>query len=281
MNEITIVIISHKSSKTVMNFIEKIPRKYKILIVDNSSDYILNKKIKKFKNVKLKFMKNRGYGAGINFARKYIKTKHLFAFSPDILGVNKTFLDEFKKAIKKNFKFGALGPRFLNVSPKSHKQSNVKNLIGEINAISGSAMLINTKAFDDVRGFDEKIFLFFEENDFCHRLCRKKYRIFQVNNAKVTHPKGVKKGVVKIKSENIEKLQNFYGWHFMWSKFYVSKKKNNIFITLIIFIPILTRIILRVFISYLFSSNKKKYSMRLQGLLTSMIGVRSYKRIIL
>ena len=31
--------------------------------------------------------------------KRYIKTKYLFAFSPDILGVNKTFLEEFKKAI--------------------------------------------------------------------------------------------------------------------------------------------------------------------------------------
>ena len=281
MNNITIEIIAHKSSKTVLDFIKKIPKNYKIIIVDNSNDVALNKKIKKFKNIKLKYMKNEGYGAGINYARKYVKTKYLFVFSPDILGVNKTFLEEFVKAIKNKIKFGAIGPRFLNVSQKSHRQSNIKDPIGEINAISGSAMLIDTKAFDDIRGFDKKIFLFFEENDFCGRLCKKKYKIFQINKAKATNPKGVKKGVVKIKGKNIEKLQNFYGWHFMWSKYYVYKKNNNNLIAIITFTPILIRLILRTFISYLFSSNKQKYNMRLQGLVASMIGMRSYKRIIL
>jgi len=281
MNNITIVIIAHKSSKTVLDFIKKIPKNYKIIIVDNSNDDALNKKIKKFKNIKLKYMKNEGYGAGINYARKYVKTKYLFVFSPDVLGVNKTFLEEFEKAIKNKIKFGVLGPRFLNVSQKSHRQSNIKDPIGEINAISGSAMLINTKAFDDIRGFDEKIFLFFEENDFCGRLYKKKYKIFQINKAKATNPKGVKKGVVQIKDKNVEKLQNFYGWHFMWSKYYVYKKNNNNLIAIITFTPILIRLILRTFISYLFSSNKQKYNMRLQGLVTSMIGIRSYKRIIL
>ena len=280
MNEITIVIIAHKSSKTVLDFVRKIPKKYKIIIVDNSYDYILGKKIKKFKNIKLKFMKNKGYGAGINFARKFVKTKYFFVFSPDILGVNKTFLGKFEKTIKNKLKFGALGPRFLEVSQKSHKQSNVKNSIGTINAISGSAMLINTKSFDDINGFDENIFLFFEENDFCQRLCKKKYKIFQINKARVTHPKGIAKGVVKTKSKDIEKLQNFYGWHFMWSKFYFYKKRNNKLFAIISFTPVLIRLILRIFISYLFSASKtQKYRMRLQGLFTSMTGTSSYKRI--
>jgi len=280
MNEITIVLIAHKSTKTVLSFVKKIPQKYKIIIIDNSKDYTLEKKIKKFKNIKLKFMKNEGYGAGINFARKFVKTKYLFAFSPDVLGVNKIFLAKFEKTIKNKLEFGALGPRFLKVSQKSHKQSNAKNLIGAINAISGSAMLINIKSFDDINGFDENIFLFFEENDFCKRLRKKKYKIYQINKATVLHTKGVKKGVVKIKSENIEKLQNFYGWHFMWSKFYYYKKNNNNIIAVITFIPILIRLILRIFISYLYSVNKtQKYTMRIQGLYASMTGKRSYKRI--
>jgi len=280
MNEITIVIIAHKSSKTVLSFVKKIPEKYKIIIIDNSKDYILQEKIRRFKNIKIKFMKNKGYGAGINFARKFIKTRYLFAFSPDILGVNKKFLEKFEKIIKSKLEFGALGPRFLNVSQKSHKQSNKNDTIGSINAISGSAMLINIESFDDINGFDENIFLFFEENDFCKRLCKKKYKIFQINKATALNPKGVEKGVVKIKSKNIEKLQNFYGWHFMWSKFYFYKKNNNNIITIINFTPIFIRLILRIFISYLFKTNKtQKYSMRLQGLYASMTGTRSYKRI--
>ena len=51
MNEITIIIIAHKSSKTVLSFVKKIPEKYKIIIIDNSKDYILQEKIKKFKNI--------------------------------------------------------------------------------------------------------------------------------------------------------------------------------------------------------------------------------------
>jgi len=279
MNDISIVIITHKSAKTALRFIKKIPINYKILIIDNSYDYSLEKKIKKFRNIQLKFMNNKGYGAGINFARKYIKTKYLFAFSPDILGVNKNFLSEFSKIIKTKIKFGALGPRFLNVTQKSHKQSNIRKTVGVINAISGSAMLINIKAFDDIGGFDENIFLFFEENDFCRRLCLKNHMIYQINKTKVSHPKGVKKGVVKINNKNIEKLQNFYGWHFMWSKFYFYKKKNKL-LAFIIFIPIFFRLIMRILISFFTSSKKtKKYIMRLHGLITSMGGIRSYKRI--
>ena len=33
-----------------------------------------------------------------------------------------------------------------------------------------------------------------------------------------------KKGVVELEDKNFNMLQNFYGWHYMWSKFYHFKK---------------------------------------------------------
>ena len=45
--EITIVVICHKSKEKVLNFIDKINKNFKIIIIDNSNDINLRNIIKK------------------------------------------------------------------------------------------------------------------------------------------------------------------------------------------------------------------------------------------
>ena len=281
-NIISIIIVNYKSTNKTLNFIKDIPNKYEIIIVDNSNNGELSKKIKRKKKIKIINIKNNGYGNAINEGRKKINTKYFFAFSPDLKGVNKNFFIKFENAIKSKLEFGVIGPRFLKVTEKSHNQSNIKYKIGKIHAIAGSAMLFNTKAFDAIGGFDNKIFLFFEENDLCLRLTKKNYKIYQLNNAKVYHPKGLKKGVVKVnKNDEYEKLKNFYGYHYMWSKFYHFKKNKLSYLAYLFFLPIILKMILRVLCYIIINSKvkKRKYLMRLNGLISSMLSQPSSKRL--
>ena len=45
---ITIILVSYKSRNKVINFVKKIPKKFKIVIIDNSEDNYLKKKTKIF-----------------------------------------------------------------------------------------------------------------------------------------------------------------------------------------------------------------------------------------
>ena len=49
-NQITIVLISHKSKNLILDFINNLSKKNKILIIDNSNDRDLKKKLKNRKN---------------------------------------------------------------------------------------------------------------------------------------------------------------------------------------------------------------------------------------
>ena len=53
--DVTIVLISYKSEKKILNFVKKISNKYKILIIENSKDNNLKFKIKKKKKYKIIF----------------------------------------------------------------------------------------------------------------------------------------------------------------------------------------------------------------------------------
>ena len=82
-------------------------------------------------------------------------------------GINENSLNEFVNTAKfLKDEFSVLGPRYLDVNPKSLIQSNEATNLGEINVLSGACMFFKKEVFDFVGGFDE-IFLYFEENDFC------------------------------------------------------------------------------------------------------------------
>ena len=278
---ITVVLIAHKSKEIVLEFIDNLSKDIKILVIDNSNDLDLKSEIDKKENVKIEFMNNNGYGSAINYARTYINTKYFFIFSPDVKNIDDEFIEVFTEKLKDIKLFGALGPRFLNVTEKSHKQSNIKKEIGEINSISGAAMFFETTIFDDIEGFDENFFLYFEETDYCKRAKKKGYKIYQINKAKVDHPKGENTGVVKAENlDEVKKFANLYSWHFIWSKFYFYRKHYGFVLALLYFTPIIIRIKFRI-IYYILKKDKEsinKYKTRLSGLIDSISGKNSHLR---
>jgi len=164
LDDISIVIVSYNSSFKLKKFAQKIPNETKIFIIDNSKDYSLKKKFKHKKNVKIYFKKNEGYGSSINFAVKRIKTPYFLVVQPDVTGITKNSLVKFYKYAKKiNDKFSVIGPHFLNASKSGHFQTSLKYKIKEIHNVHGSTMFFNKKIFNKNKGFDENIFLYWEE----------------------------------------------------------------------------------------------------------------------
>jgi len=279
--EVSIVIISHKSKKRVISLINQISNDFKIIIIENSLDKSIESELpKQSKNIKIIFSENNGYGSAINLARKHVVTKYFFVLNPDILKVNDQLINAFCDAAKElKDNFGALGPRFEKVSEKSHKQSNINEKYGQIESISGSAMFFCSEIFDRNRGFDENFFLYFEETDYCFRSNKNDYKIYQINSQRVYHDIGTS---VETESENeANELKNLYIWHFIWSKFYYCKKRYSFPIALIIFIPIILRILFRITLASISNNinKKEKYLIRLNGLIASIRGMQSYKRL--
>tara|TARA_B100000780_G_scaffold278359_1_gene251614 strand:- start:3228 stop:4085 length:858 start_codon:yes stop_codon:yes gene_type:complete len=279
--KITIVVICHKSKEKVLNFIDKINKNFKIIIIDNSNDINLRNIIKKnYNDISFKIIENKGYGAAINYACNLVTTDYFFVFNPDITNINDTIIDIFHKAsIKLKSDFLCLGPRFLNVEEKSHNQSDINIKICQVKAINGACMFINKKKFKFIDGFDENFFLFFEENDFCKRGIDKKQKIYQLNEAKIIHEAGTS---VKINDFfEKQKLQDLRTWHFIWSKFYFFKKHYTYFLAIIYFTPIIIRNLYRIFFYFVVNNNDKmkRYIIRLNGLIASICLKKSYKRI--
>ena len=276
--KITIILIAYKSEKLINDFVKKIPNTVKVIIIENSNNLLIKKKIeKKYKNIKVYIKKNEGVSASINYAAKKIKTEFFLQISPDIKFDYKD-LDKFMRVAKKlDNKFSALGPRFLNVNKKSHKQIDKNLKIGSINSIHGSFMFINKKKFNEIGGFDNNFFLYFEETDYCKRASNRGLKAYQINEIKVkTEGRSV---LIKNKREK-KKLNNILIWHFIWSKYYFTKKNYGLILSLLIFLPIMIRIILRVVFYQIINKKEsiERYKYRLSGLSNSIMGKNSSLR---
>ena len=278
MNETTLVLISYKSENKIYDFIKKAPKDIEIIIIENSNNKEFKKNIENnHKNITIFIKDNEGVSSSLNFAVKYIKTKYFLQISPDInfnFDDLKLFLD---LANNLHDKFAAIGPRFEGVKEKSHKQISEGLRYGRTNSIHGSCMFINKKNFIDIGGFDENFFLYFEETEFCFRAKKKGYLSYQINKSKVSTD-GRSVEFENVKEEN--KINNLLTWHFIWSKFYFSKKKYGKFFSIIIFLPLLTRIIYRIVLCKLRGNENihEKYKFRLDGLIKSIIGKSSNLR---
>jgi len=276
---LTIIIVTYKSDEIIYNFVKKIPKIIKVVIVENSKNIQLKKKLeKKHKNTKVFLRKNEGVSSSLNFGVKKTKTKYLIHLSPDLALDFKQIKEFFKYAKKLKDSFCALGPRFIKTKKKGHLQIDKNLEIGKIDSIHGSYMFMNKKKFNEIGGWDKNIFLFFEETDFCYRAKKKNLFCYQINSVKTQ----TIDTTVKIKDKIIkENWQSLLRWHFIWSKFYTSKKKYGFFISFLIFIPIILRIIFRLTL-YSATKNKvklKKYKFRFNGLYNSIIGKKSFLRL--
>lgn len=279
LRDITIVLITYKSRDKVINFIKKIPKLSPIIIIDNSNDLKLKKKLFKKKNIKVYLKKdNTGYGSSINYASKKIKSKYFLAVQCDVEGIDKKTLLKFNKyANQLNNNFSMLGPYFVDAPKKGHIQTSGKKDLEKIFCVHGSCLFFNTKNFNLVKGFDKNYFLYWEERDLAIRFKNYKLYSFQISNIKVKHKKGnsVKKDEIK---NNLELL---YNWHFIWSKYYYYKKMYGVTLAFLYFFPIILRINFRILLYSMFKNSKQsiKYYIRWHGLKESIRNKKSYMRL--
>jgi len=278
MENVTIILITYKSEKIVTSFLEKVPKNFPVIIVDNSNSSELKSNVENiYSNVQVFLSENNGVSSALNYAVNKIKTKYFLQISPDI-EFNFKDLKIFQKLAENlNDDFAAIGPRHLNVNEKGHKQISNKIDFGSIDSIVGSCMFINKKNFLNIGGFDENFFLYFEETEFCYRAKKLNFKSYQTNKSNVTSSG---RSVNIENEEDKEDLANLLIWHFIWSKFYFYKKKYGKNIALIIFIPVILRIYFKIIVNGLLNNRKKlkKYKLRLDGLINSIKGNKSYLR---
>jgi len=266
---ITIIIVSYKSDKNLLNnILLKLAPIFKIIIIENSQDESVKIFEKKYSNVLVHISeKNNGNGAGINIGLKMSNTKYSIYMDSDV----EISVDNFFKLIDEAEKIEDFIMLVPNINSKFKKKE-----IEKCYDFTGCVMFFNMREIDKVGFFDENFFLYFEELDFAYKCKKLKKNIFLIPSVNLLH---VGQSSVKANGEKVKYLRE---WHFMWSKFYFYKKNFSFFIALIKTFKDLIINIVKFIIFFLINRKKAQvYFARIEGLFFSIIGKKSFKRLII
>jgi len=277
--DLTIFFVSYYSKSNIEKIINKINKKIKILIIDNAKEKNLKKYFeKKFKNVKVMVNQfNSGQTGGINTGFKNIKTNYSLYMDSDVKFNSRT-IDKFLETANKIKDFIILAPQHERKFYQKDFFSNRNNQFKEFNLmklVHGQFLFFNMKNVKKVGYYDEKIFLYYDETDFCLRAYKKNQKIYVLPKIKVRH-----EGGKSVNLKNKLEIESNKHWHYMWSKFYYFKKNySTIYAYKNTFLDFFISLF-KFFIFYFFDKRKKTiYFNRISGLIHSYIGSKSFKRI--
>jgi len=282
---LTIVIVTLKSENIIEQCLQSIDKNIPIIVIENSNNEKFKNQLEsKYQNLRCILTKsNLGMGAGNNIGIRESKTEFVLILNPDVVLENNT-LNELFLASKQITNFSILGPiekRFQNYEIAKEKNFNEidekikSNSPFKVKWIDGFAMLLNKKKFKEKFYFDEKFFMYLENNDLCQRITKNGGLIFIAPNAKVNHLAA--KTVDEKFASEVEFSRN---WHWIWSKFYYNKKHFGFFKALIECLPNYLSSIFKFAYYFLINDKimKKIYFNRASGFFNALLGRPSWYR---
>ncbi len=197
-----------------------------IIVVDNASTDDVTRAKARFPEIKLfTYKKNIGFGAAINRALRYCDSKYVTLINPDCF-ISKNFFEIAIGFMEKNESIGIIGPKIMDEdgsvqgsarsfptpltslfgrkSPltrifpnNSITKSNILTWADdnesprEVDWVSGACMVIRRNAIENINGFDEHFFLYWEDTDLCRRVRNKGWKVVYFPFAKATHIVGM------------------------------------------------------------------------------------------
>lgn len=245
--DLSIIIITYNSSTTIKAAINSLIEsnlklRWELLVVDNnSSDNTLAIIKSIYPETKIITSKeNLGFAAGCNRAVEGARGKYLLFYNPD-LEVDKGAIDRYVEQFEKLESVGVATGRMrfpdgrfqsaARLFPTAQnlffsRGSAISKLLGsqekytlpdselsvEVEAVSGTFMLITKELFEKIGRFDQRFFMYVEDTDLCYRLSQAGYKNYYIPSVGGVHLWG--KG-----SEVSSLRRSFYHHRSMWKYF--------------------------------------------------------------
>jgi len=223
--KLSIIIVNYNAGKYLIRCLKSLennPAKsvcMEAVVVDNcSSDGSDVKMREKFPWVKLiKSQENNGFAMANNMGAKNSSGEYLLFVNPDIEFLPHS-IDLMVDQLTKDSHVAAVAPQIISEDGSVYPSCwNFPNLIMEtwdaikfkkyfpkskisllrkrkfymtqtfVEIISGACLMVRREAFDNIGGWDEDYFLYFEDDDLCYRLNRSGWLVEYYPESKVIH----------------------------------------------------------------------------------------------
>lgn len=194
---------------------------YEVIIVDNNTSLGLEEMMKiEFPEMNyIPMDKNIGFGAGMNVGIKVAEGKYILIFNPDII-LPSGSLEELFDYMEKNDDVGVVGPKLLNADGSLQyscyrlptlflpflrrtpfgrlkfgqriideylMKDNDHSETMPVDSLLGGAMFTRSTILRKVGLFDERYFLYYEDNDLCRQFWKNGYKVMYHPRAEMMH----------------------------------------------------------------------------------------------
>lgn len=188
-----LIIVDNGSSKDTIDILGLINLRYGIRIIYNGQ----NLGIAAALNTGVKHALDKGY--------EWILT--LDHDSVASAGMVDTMLSGYEDFLQSNkdINIGIIAPQPYDINSGTYLVKGHNRIISSklVNAVISSGSLINRKVINDIGNFDEKMFLYYVDNDYCMRARKAGYSILMVADAVLYHSEG-NKSVKRLLGMNVD-----------------------------------------------------------------------------
>ena len=221
MVDVSVIIVNYNTEQLVLDCIDSIIKEtkglsYEIIIIDNASP---QKPIKLPTLSRVRYIEssvNIGFGKGNNLGAKYAKGKYLFCLNPDTILLNNAIAILFRHMegtpqtgvcggnlftmdMKPTHSFEMIPPSitselvvifsFFNKLKNGgvNRDFNHTNKPLSVAFIVGADLFIRTNLYNEIGGFDEDFFMYFEETYLCYQVKKQGYDVVNIPQAHIIH----------------------------------------------------------------------------------------------
>lgn len=233
---VTIVTVSFNSTGPLSEMLNSVPEETPVVIVENGDKDLsgVRELARRPNTTLIENQTNEGFGVACNLGAASATTKYLLFLNPDALLSDDT-LTKLVAASENYPHASAFNPRIeqSNGRPYFRRSSYLlprsewmprgwPMADSEVPILSGAAIFVSRKNFDKVKGFDPKIFLFYEDDDLSIRLRRECGPIMFIKDASIKHIGGSSSE----RSPEVARLKALHKGH---SRVYAAKKYGRPF----------------------------------------------------
>lgn len=263
-SKLSIIILNRNTSRLLITCLESVfaldlKQSPEVIVVDNgSNDDSVEKTRTLFPGVNLyEAGRNLGFAAANNLAASKISGDFLLLLNTDVI-LEKDSVSKMLELAKEDDRIGIVAPQLLNTDGTNQtsyeatptlltectNRSLLKRLFPrrypgknqaltepvDVETVIGAVMLVRRKAFEEVGGFDESYFFFFEETDLAVRLRSAGWLVKHEPRARATHIQGG-----SAKSAPVEARVEFYRSRYIFFEKFYGKASRNFLKSIVIF----------------------------------------------
>ncbi len=256
MSDLAIVIVGHDHCRELMNVLQSLyavdhQEAFSVVLVDNAStDGTAEAVQRHYPHVNLIQNPERyGFAKNVNIGIKQTGDEpYILVLNPDIV-CHPHSIDRLMTFIRSVDDAGVVGAKliypdgstqyscrrfsnplspFIRLLKLDRLFSEIKILHREfmldydhattkdVDYVIGACMLLRRDALNDVGTFDEKFFLYYEDQDLCYRMWKNGWKVFYVPESEMTHEyrrESAKKFLSKIQRIHLQSMMYLYQKH--------------------------------------------------------------------